>query len=195
MADKHAQSEKTEKQHIASPADHGKAADLSDGAWQKMTADQVQQAVHDLPPVHIVKDASTGKETMDVPSVFPTDSGHDAKVANDLKDLPAEQQKHVKEGLSAIENSPPDPEKIQQFWQNATPAERQAFIKALKDTGYDVEQKGPSIEELSRIGGPTHSTLKISKHNSLLPSGILISETRNPSTVQDVSGRYAIVDH
>lgn len=104
----------------------------------------------------------------------------DMKINEDVKHLSPEQQKEVKDGIQAVRDH--NPQKIAEFLEHATPEEKAAFIKALKDIGYKVEDTPPSIEEQMRIGGPTHEHLRISDPNSILPCGVDVTVTRNPST-------------
>ncbi len=102
-----------------------------------------------------------------------------ASIFEDTKHLPPEQQKEVKDGIQAVRDR--DPKKIAEFLEHATPEEKAAFIKALKDIGYKVEDTPPPLHEQAQIGGTTHEHLRISDPNSVLPSGIDIAISSNGS--------------
>lgn len=125
------------------------------------------------------------KNTSDSQTAHPKEAGRHnienaVKIENNIAKLPEKQQQNVLDGINGVRDH--DPKKIEEFLKHATTAEMDAFKKSLQDIGYKVDEEGPSPEELARIGGPTHKYITISDPNSLLPSGIKITETRNPST-------------
>jgi|GEM_PF-4727582 len=154
---------------------------VKQGPWETVTKSNM--STEDIEKMmQIIRDAS-GNESMEIqPYNYDNASKDSVKdtIAKETKHLPAEQQKEVAEGVQAILNR--DPEKIQQFMEKATPAEREAFFKCLKDLGYNVEYTPPSAAEQMRIGGTLHEHYKISKPGSILASGINITMTSNPST-------------
>ena len=153
---------------------------VKQGPWETVT--QSNMSAEDIDKVmQIIKDAS-GNESMEIQPVnYGNESDQSVKVtiARNTKDMSAEQQKKVADGVNGILER--DPKKIQQFMEKATAEEKAAFFKTLKDLGYKVEHTPPSPEEQMRIGGVLHDHYRISKPSSILCNGILITTASSPS--------------